>query len=67
MANGAQSPQAGKESAVKASKAKSKTAKGSKEAEGKKAEEKAALPKEPELTPEERHMRKEVCYVGTCT
>lgn len=65
-ANGVQSSQAGKESAVKASKAKAKAAKGGKEAEGKKTEEKAAPPKEPELTPEERHMRKEVCYGGTC-
>lgn len=65
-ANGAPSPQAGKESAVKAPKTKSKTAKGSKEAEGKKTEEKAAPPKEPELTPEERHLRKEVGHSGTC-
>ncbi|KAK8049160.1 hypothetical protein PG994_010890 [Apiospora phragmitis] len=52
-ANGAQSPKSGKESTTKASKPKSKAAK-------KDAEEKPAAPKEPELTPEERHVRKEV-------
>ncbi|KAK7951841.1 uncharacterized protein PG986_007569 [Apiospora aurea] len=51
-ANGAQSPKNGKESTTKASKPKSKAAK-------KDAEEKPAAPKEPELTPEERHVRKE--------
>lgn len=52
-ANGAQSPKNGKESTTKASKPKSKAAK-------KDAEEKPAAPKEPELTAEERQMRKEV-------
>ncbi|KAK8126233.1 uncharacterized protein PG998_001992 [Apiospora kogelbergensis] len=51
-ANGAQSPKNGKESTTKASKPKSKAAK-------KDAEEKPAAPKEPELTAEERQMRKE--------
>ncbi|KAK8019675.1 PWWP domain-containing protein [Apiospora arundinis] len=51
-ANGAQSPKNGKESTTKASKPKSKPAK-------KDAEEKPAALKEPELTPEERHVRKE--------
>ncbi|KAK8137730.1 hypothetical protein PG984_001110 [Apiospora sp. TS-2023a] len=51
-ANGTQSPKNGKESTTKASKPKSKAAK-------KDAEEKPAAPKEPELTPEERRVRKE--------
>ncbi|KAK7969829.1 hypothetical protein PG996_001733 [Apiospora saccharicola] len=51
-ANGIQSPKNGKESTTKASKPKYKAAK-------KDAEEKPAAPKEPELTPEERHVRKE--------
>ncbi|KAK8089480.1 hypothetical protein PG997_004441 [Apiospora hydei] len=56
-ANGAQSPKNGKESTTKASKPKSKAAK-------KDAEEKPAAPKEPELTPEERHVRKECLSIG---
>ncbi|KAH6646435.1 hypothetical protein BKA67DRAFT_664274 [Truncatella angustata] len=57
--NGAQSP---KEAATKATKAKSKSSKPAKEAaketDGEKTKKEAA-PKEPELTPEEKHQRKE--------
>lgn len=62
VANGTQSPNPAKESA-KASKSKSKQTKSAKEAAAAKAaeeEEEAAAYKEPELTPEEKHMRKEV-------
>ena len=57
-ANGTQSPTPAKES--KASKSKSKQSKAAKEAEAKAEEEAAAAAKEPELTPEEKHLRKEV-------
>lgn len=69
-ANGTQSPAPAKESASKASKSKAKQnkaakeAKEAKEAEVRQAEEDAAAAaayKEPELTAEERKMRKEVC------
>lgn len=59
-ANGNQSPKAGKESTSKAAKSKGKQSKAAKDADAKQAEiEAAAAQKEPELTPEERHLRKE--------
>ena len=64
--NGTQSPVPAKE--TKSSKSKSKQSKATKEAEAKAEEEAAAAAaaaaaaKEPELTPEEKHVRKEVCH-----
>ncbi|KAI0164809.1 hypothetical protein GGR57DRAFT_212850 [Xylariaceae sp. FL1272] len=57
-ANGVQSPSAAKE-ATKPLKVKAKSSKAAKDADSKKEKEVAATPKEPELTPEEKRVRKE--------
>ncbi|KAI1649799.1 uncharacterized protein F4817DRAFT_15671 [Daldinia loculata] len=56
-ANGVQSPST--KDSSKAVKVKAKSAKGSKEKSDSKKEKEASAPKEPELSPEERHVRKE--------
>ncbi|KAI0851395.1 hypothetical protein F5Y00DRAFT_8486 [Daldinia vernicosa] len=57
VANGVQSPST--KDSSKAVKVKAKSAKGSKEKSDSKKEKEASAPKEPELSPEERHVRKE--------
>ncbi|KAI0125931.1 PWWP domain-containing protein [Xylariales sp. AK1849] len=58
-ANGEKSPKPAKESTAKSAKSKSKAAKAAKEADAEKPKKEVIVPKEPELTPEERHVRKE--------